>query len=93
MIPFGLTNYMLGVTSVSFINYVAGSCSYLFKSSLHTFIGCTLYSVSSAKVKSDGFENIVFISELVFTCLLTLIISSYAKTILDEKIREKQEQS
>ena len=51
MIPFGLTNYMLGVTSVTFVNYMTGTCSYLFKSSLHTFIGCTLYSVSSPKSK------------------------------------------
>ena len=93
MIPFRLTNYMLGVTSVSFTNYITGSCSYILKSSLHTFIGCTLFSVTSTKGKSDGLENIVFISELLFTFLLTLVISTYAKTILDEKIKEKQEQN
>ena len=80
---------MLGVTSVSFFNYLLGTCSYVFKSSLYTLIGCTVYSVSASKAKKDGFENLVFAGELMLTVLLTLFISIYAKSILDEKIKEK----
>ena len=82
-IPFGLTNYLLGVTSVSFWRYMFASMTYIFKSSLYTCIGCTMYSVKFKNVEDKGTENTIFIIEIIFTILLTLIISSIAKKILE----------
>ena len=85
-IPYGLTNYLLGVTSVSFWRYMLGSSTYFFKSSLYTCIGCTMYSVQFKKIEDKGTENTIFIIEICFTILLTLVISSMAKKILEKSI-------
>ena len=48
--------------------------------------------MSTSKSKKDGFENLVFAGELILTISLTLFISIYAKSILDDKIKEKQDE-
>ena len=86
MIPFGLTNYLLGVTAVSFWRYMLGSSAYLFKCSLHTYIGCTLYMVQFLKNKDKSTENTIFMIEIIFTMLLTIVISTCAKNLLNDKL-------
>ena len=43
--PFGLTNYVAGVTSISAFNFLLGTCFYIFNSSMQIFIGCSLYGM------------------------------------------------
>jgi uncharacterized membrane protein YdjX (TVP38/TMEM64 family) len=45
-IPFGLTSYLLGVTSVSFWDYLIGSLVYLIKIALIVIVGCTIWEAS-----------------------------------------------
>lgn len=86
MIPFGLTNYLLGVTSVSFWRYMLGSSAYIFKCSLHTYIGCTLYMVQFLKAKDKSTENTIFMVEIIFTVILTLVVSTCAKNLLNDRL-------
>lgn len=40
ILPYHITNYLLGVTSLQFIHYAIGSCAYLYKCLLECYIGC-----------------------------------------------------
>lgn len=41
--PFGISNYILGVTSISLYQFMIGTCSYVLNCSLQVFIGCSFY--------------------------------------------------
>lgn len=43
--PFGLTNYVAGVTSISACKFLLGTCFYAFNCSMQIFIGCSFYGM------------------------------------------------
>lgn len=42
--PFGITSYIMGVSSIKFWDFAVGHLSYIFMSSSLCFIGCSLYT-------------------------------------------------
>jgi len=42
-IPFGLTSYLLGVTSISVVDYMLGTCAVIVMIVLYVLLGCTIY--------------------------------------------------
>ena len=42
--PFGITSYIMGVSSIKFWDFAIGHLSYIFMSSSLCFIGCSLYT-------------------------------------------------
>lgn len=45
IVPYHITNYLLGVTCLQFYNYAIGSCAYLYKCILECYIGCQMYMI------------------------------------------------
>ena len=43
--PFGISNYILGVTSLSLTHFLVGTSSYAVNCALQVFIGCSFYSI------------------------------------------------
>ena len=43
--PFGILSYVLGVTSISFFDFIVGTIPYVFNASMQIFIGCSLYQM------------------------------------------------
>ena len=46
--PFGITSYIMGVSSISFWDFILGNISYIFMSTSLCFIGCSLYTAVDA---------------------------------------------
>jgi len=44
--PFGITSYVLGVSDISFSDYMLGNLSYIINSCTQSFIGCSLYTAA-----------------------------------------------
>jgi len=42
--PFGITSYVMGVSSISFGDYMLGNASYIINCCSQCFIGCSLYN-------------------------------------------------
>lgn len=42
-IPYGLTSYLLGVTSVSVLDYMIGTTAIIVMIVLYVLLGCTIY--------------------------------------------------
>jgi len=53
IIPYNISNYILGVTSIRFIDYAIGNCAHLYKCIIECYIGCRLWQleISSSKDK------------------------------------------
>ena len=90
MLPFGLVNYMLGVTSLSFPSFICGTLAYILKTCLYTFIGCSLYTLSIAGSKDTSNETNIMIVELIFTLLVTIFISWNAKNIFNNSVNDQR---
>ena len=96
--PFGITSYIMGVSSISFFDFAIGHISYIFMSSSLCFIGCLMYSAVSHEAnvalnqeneeKSKHLARITFIVEIIFTIIVTFIIGYVSKNILEKKLRE-----
>ena len=93
-IPFGLVSYMLGVTSVSFCDYVIGSSVYIIKIALIVIVGCTVWEASEEASRSgnskeaENNEIIILIVEIVITIVITVVVTIWAKNKLEDKFEE-----
>lgn len=56
-IPFGLTSYLLGVTSVAFWDYLIGTTSVIIKIMLIVLVGCTIWEASETARKTGQEEG------------------------------------
>ena len=45
IVPYHITNYLLGVTCLQFTHYAIGSSAYLYKCLLECYIGCQMYMI------------------------------------------------
>jgi uncharacterized membrane protein YdjX (TVP38/TMEM64 family) len=99
--PIGVTSYLLGITEITFRDYVFGNVSYLFKCSLHAFIGCQLYTPTNGQLKQkhdsgindsdhDSLKHKLFLFQIAMTGLLTVVIAYVAKDIVEVKMREQE---
>jgi len=89
-LPLGLINYVLGVTSVPLPTFLLGSCAYIVKASLGALLGTQIYKVKSSHSQNGGLESLIFVIEISFSILLTLVISAVAKKVLEDKIKKQQ---
>lgn len=100
--PFGITSYIMGVSSIKFWDFALGHFSYIFMSTSLCFIGCSLYTAvesESTKVgldhsqqeKSKNLTRITFIVEIIFTIIVTFVIGYVSKNILEKKLQEQEE--
>lgn len=92
--PFGITSYILGVSSISLWDFTLGHISYIFMSSSLCFIGCSLYTAvesegalnSEQQEKSKNLTRITFVIEIIFTFIVTFVIGYISKNILEKKL-------
>jgi uncharacterized membrane protein YdjX (TVP38/TMEM64 family) len=96
--PFGVTSYIFGVSSISFLDYAIGHFAYLFEVISLCFIGCSMYS--AVKNESGGANNhvneekgknlqrITLMIEMAFTIIITFVIGFVSKNIVEKKLRE-----
>lgn len=47
--PFGITSYIMGVSSIHFCDFMLGNCAYILMICAQCFIGCSLYIAVSAE--------------------------------------------
>ena len=102
-LPFGVTNYFMGVTSLSSLQYFLGTCIYTFNSSLSIFIGTSFYAIqknsnsavgdmnqltADQKRQSDRTQNIALAAELIFSFSITFITGYYAKDMVMQKLEK-----
>lgn len=90
MIPYGVSNYLLGVTQVRFWQFALGSCTYVMKLIIHCYIGCMIYKMEFQKAKGkkeNTVNNALVVAEIVLVVAATIVISLYVRKILDEKIQ------
>lgn len=89
-LPFGFSSYLLGVTSVTLLDYMVGSSVYIVKIMLFVFLGCSIYQASEDC--QDGQHNntamIILITEIVLTVIATIVITIWAKIYFDKKYEE-----
>lgn len=99
--PFGISNYILGVTSISLTQYMLGTCSYVLNCSLQVFIGCSFYSIQNPTLKPEEepksadqkkLQNTILIIEIFFTLLVTTVMGMYAKRLVQRKMDELSSQ-
>mmetsp|Transcript_8516 Transcript_8516/g.14350 ORF Transcript_8516/g.14350 Transcript_8516/m.14350 type:complete len:220 (+) Transcript_8516:223-882(+) len=43
--PFGITSYVLGVTSIPLVDFAIGTLAYIFNAAMQVFIGCSLFGM------------------------------------------------
>lgn len=95
--PFGVSNYILGVTSISLTDYMIGTCSYALNCALQIFIGCSFYSIQNPSLRPEEgpksaeqkkLQNSILIIEIVFSLLVTTVMGMYAKRLVQKKMEE-----
>ena len=99
-IPYGLTSYVLGATSVSFSDYAVGTLFFIIDIGLMVLLGCTLYLATVDEngdahpdlneVHHDAASTAILILEIVFTILITVGLTIWAKCYFDTKYDEAQ---
>ena len=47
--PYGISSYVMGVTSINPVHYAIGGSSYIINVLMQVLIGCSLYNVSNDK--------------------------------------------
>ena len=45
--PFGVSNYILGVTSIALSDFLIGTCSYVLNCALQVLLGCIFYLIQN----------------------------------------------
>lgn len=104
-LPFGLTSYLLGVTSVSFSDYMIGTLVYFFKTALLCSLGCTIYLATvNAGIENgdsghpdlnesprDSTSWAILAVELVLTISITVAVTLWAKYYFERKFEEAEE--
>lgn len=72
-IPFGLTSYLLGVTSVSVFDYMVGTTVFIIQIILVVIMGCCIWQATENAQDDSGNQN--YIAVLIFECILILAFS------------------
>jgi uncharacterized membrane protein YdjX (TVP38/TMEM64 family) len=90
--PVGLFSYVMGVSSISFVDFALGHISYLFWSCSLCFIGCSMSSAMSedpAEKDNKTVTHVMLAIQILFTIIVTIVISYISKNALEKKVREK----
>jgi uncharacterized membrane protein YdjX (TVP38/TMEM64 family) len=98
--PFGITSYILGVSSISIFDYSVGNLSYIFMTCSQCFLGCSLFTAvneisdptvqKSTRFTEKYMKQITFIVEIVMTLIITIVIGYISKNILQKKLIEQE---
>lgn len=99
ILPYHITNYLLGITSLQFVHFAIGSCAYLYKCLLECYIGCQMYAIekqlkeqgSKGNVDGDSGLSPWVIIQIILAISLNVLLAIYCKRVLDEKIRIRRE--
>ena len=102
IVPYHITNYLLGVTCLQFTHYALGSCAYLYKCILECYIGCQMYMIEkqlreqhkgAGGVGADQKGGISFwvMVQIAIAISLNVLLAIYCKHILDQKLQERKE--
>lgn len=92
--PFGITSYIMGVSSISLSDYMLGNASYIINCCSQCFIGCSLFTAvqpgQDLKLSHDknNLTRLTFIIEILLTVIVTVVIVFIARNILEKKLRE-----
>lgn len=92
--PFGITSYLMGVSSISLNDYMFGNITYIFNCCTHCFIGVSLYTTKLMGKDSEHEKNvtrITLIVEICLTIIVTVAIGIISKQILEKKLKEREE--
>lgn len=96
-IPYGLVSYMLGVTSISLLDYMIGTSAIIVMISLYVLLGCTIYQAEEDSENEQTRKQtiIILVVEIAFTIVVTIIIGIWATRIFNSRYEEieKEEQS
>jgi uncharacterized membrane protein YdjX (TVP38/TMEM64 family) len=94
MFPFSLMSYLLGVTSVSFKNYLLGTLSVCVHVSLWLYIGSTLTMFEAddnVKHTTTKLEKAVLAGEVLLAICLGVYIGRVAKREFEKGVQEARE--
>ena len=96
-IPYGLVSYMLGVTSISLLDYMIGTSAIIVMISLYVLLGCTIYQAEEDSENEQTRKQtiIILVVEIAFTIVVTIIIGIWATRIFNSRYEEieKEEKS
>lgn len=96
-IPYGLVSYMLGVTSISLLDYMIGTSAIIVMITLYVLLGCTIYQAEEDSENEQTRKQtiIILVVEIAFTIVVTIIIGIWATRIFNSRYEEieKEEQS
>jgi len=94
MFPFSMMSYLLGVTSVTFKNYLVGTLSVCLHVVLWLYIGSTLSMFDEDNPKKPGhtnFERAVIAGQVILAISLGFYIGIIAKREFEKSIRLVQD--
>jgi uncharacterized membrane protein YdjX (TVP38/TMEM64 family) len=96
MVPFSLMSYLLGVTSVSFKNYLLGTSAVCVHVSLWVYIGSTLTMfdddyVQGGKHTTTKLEKAVLTGQVILAIALGVYIARVAKREFEKGVQEARE--
>jgi uncharacterized membrane protein YdjX (TVP38/TMEM64 family) len=94
MFPFSLMSYLLGVTSVSFKNYLLGTSAVCVHVSLWVYIGSTLTMFEDQDVKhttTTKLEKAVLAGQVLLAIGLGVYIGRVAKREFEKGVQEARE--
>ena len=79
LIPFGISNYILGGSAVKFLDYAVGSIGILFQVVFYVYIGTTISSVTEVLNGHTSFDtpSIVGMSIGIVIAIFGVIFLSY----------------
>ena len=86
-IPYGLTSYLLGVTSVSVLDYMIGTTAIIVMIVLYVLLGCTIYQAEEDSENEQTRKQtiIILVVEIAFTIVVTIVIGIWATRIFNSR--------
>ena len=86
-IPYGLTSYLMGVTSVSVLDYMIGTTAIIVMIVLYVLLGCTIYQAEEDSENEQTRKQtiIILVVEIAFTIVVTIVIGIWATRIFNSR--------
>lgn len=85
--PFGITSYLIGVSSIGLKDYLLGNVSFIFNCCTHCFIGVSLYTTKNHPSLNPEHDKtitrITLLVEICLTVIVTILIGYLAKNLLE----------
>jgi len=91
--PYGISSYVLGVTGLSLVDFLTGTCAYAVNCSMQIFIGCSLFKMGKAEggEHQKNVQTTMLIAEIGLSVIITIVMGYYATRLVKEKLAEIEE--